>query len=76
MISEPLGPRSTGNLEQIGLYNILNRVVRGDQDFDALVLLTLRQRGLIAVDTLALTEAGAAELMRLAQELGWFYPEV
>lgn len=76
MLTQPINPRSTGDLEQIGLYNVLNRVARGDGDIDSLVLITLRQRGLVDPQGLQLTQLGEAELMRLAQELGWFFPEV
>lgn len=76
MLTRPTSPRSTQDLEQIGLYNALNRVARGDEDVDALLLLALRQRGLVRLDAFELTQAGTTKLMELTQQLGWVYPEV
>ncbi|HSR64939.1 MAG TPA: hypothetical protein VLM17_04955 [Xanthomonadaceae bacterium] len=74
-MSEPTHPRTTGALEEIGLYNLLNRVARGQQDIDLFVLTALRQRGFLDADRLALSESGRDELKRLAVCLGWFYPD-
>lgn len=74
MTIEPSHPRSTGALEEIGLYNLLNRIARGDASVDGFLLEGLRQRGYVESHGI-LTDDGKDELMRLAVRLGWFYPD-
>ena len=68
-------PRTTGSLEEIGLYNLLNRVARGDATVDDFLLHNLRLRGFVELDALALSEAGCEMLRALAIQLGWFFPD-
>ena len=66
---------STATLEDIGLYNLLTRIARGDTDVDPLLLLTLRDKGFLAGDVVSLSAAGEQMLQGLTVKLGWFYPE-
>lgn len=69
-------PRITGKLEELGLYNLLTRVAQGRPDLDPFVLVTLREKGFVAADSVSLTTLGTQTLQGLTVQLGWFYPEV
>ena len=71
----PSSPRTTGKLEEIGLYNMLTRIAQGQADVDPFVLVTLREKGFVGTD-MALTDLGTQTLQGLTVQLGWFYPEV
>jgi hypothetical protein len=72
----PSSPRITAKLEEIGLYNMLTRIVQGQSDVDPFVLATLREKGFVGAETLSLTDLGLQTLQGLTVQLGWFYPEV
>ena len=66
---------STASLEDIGLYNLLTRIARGETDVDPLLLLMLQDKGFVARDAVALSETGEQELKGLTVKFGWFYPD-
>lgn len=71
----PSYPRKTAGLEEIGLYNLLNRVARGGANIDELLLHNLRRQGYVESESQTLTVVGRDKLRALATLLGWFYPE-
>lgn len=66
---------STATLEDIGLYNLLTRIARGQTDVDPLLLLGLRDKGFVCGDPASLSEAGEQMLQGLTIKFGWFYPD-
>ena len=66
---------STATLEDIGLYNLLTRIARGQADVDPLLLLMLQDKGLVLGDAVALSDAGEQALQELTVKFGWFYPD-
>ena len=73
-MSAPPLPVNTATLEEIGLYNLLTRVSMGRPDMDPFLLVTLQEKGLVAPDSLALSEAGAQRLQDLIVKFGASYP--
>lgn len=66
---------SQGSLEEIGLYNVLTRVAQGHVDIDPFLLSTLREKGFVERDAIALTRDGTRTMRALTVRLGWFYPD-
>ena len=66
---------SQGSLEELGLYNVLTRVAQGHADIDPFLLATLREKGFVQRDAMALTRDGTRTMRALTVRLGWFYPE-
>lgn len=66
---------SQGSLEEIGLYNVLTRVAQGHVDIDPFLLSTLREKGFVERDAMALTCDGTRTMRALTVRLGWFYPD-
>ena len=66
---------SQGSLEELGLYNVLTRVAQGHPDIDPFLLSTLREKGFVQRDAMALTPDGTRTMRALTVRLGWFYPE-
>jgi len=67
---------STATLEELGLYNLLTCIARGNTDLDPFLLGTLRDKGFVHADLVSLTDDGAHTLQGLTVKLGWFYPDV
>ena len=66
---------STASLKDIGLYDILTRVAKGQADVDPFLLVSLREKGFVGLDSLVLTDIGEQALRGLTVQLGWFYPD-
>jgi len=67
---------STATLEELGLYNLLTCIARGEADLDPFLLGTLRDKGFVHADLASLTADGEQALQGLTVKLGWFYPDV
>ena len=74
-MSTPDPSVSTASLEDIGLYNLLTRIAKGQADVDPFLLVSLREKGFIGVDSVVLTDVGEQALRGLTVQLGWFYPD-
>lgn len=66
---------STSHLEEVGLYNVLTQIAKGLDDVDLFLLATLREKGLVSLESVELTDSGWQALQALTVQLGWFYPD-
>ena len=66
---------STSHLEEVGLYNVLTHIAKGQSDVDPFLLTTLREKGLVSFESAELTDSGWEALQALTVQLGWFYPD-
>lgn len=71
----PSALNSTASLEEIGLYNVLTCIAKAQGNVEPFLLATLREKGLVTLDDVALTVVGVHTLKALTIRLGWFYPE-
>jgi hypothetical protein len=71
----PSALNSKASLEEIGLYNVLTSIAQGQGNVEPFLLATLREKGLVTLDDVALTVVGVQTLKALTIRLGWFYPE-
>lgn len=66
---------STSHLEEVGLYNVLTQIAKGLDDVEPFLLTTLREKGLVSIESVELTDSGSEALQALTVQLGWFYPD-
>ena len=66
---------STSHLEEVGLYNVLTQIAKGLDDVDLFLLATLREKGLVSLESVELTDSGWQAMQALTVQLGWFYPD-